>query len=130
VDAPVDVQIFEGGRLLGSGGRLSMPPGRHEIEIVNDALGLRMSRTVQVASGVVAPVEMELPQGSMSFNAQPWADVWLDGQRIGETPIGNHVTSIGDHEVLFRHPELGEQRVNVRVTLTAPARVSADLRRR
>jgi hypothetical protein len=32
--------------------------------------------------------------------------------------------------VVFRHPELGEQAHNITVTLTAPARVSADMRRR
>jgi hypothetical protein len=61
-------------------------------------------------------------------NALPWAEVWLDNRRIGETPIGNLQTGIGVHEVLFRHPELGERKTTVLVTLKGPARVSMDLR--
>ena len=56
--------------------------------------------------------------------------VLIDGEKVGETPIGNVQLAIGPHEVTFRHPELGEQRTTVTVTLNAPARVSADLRRK
>ena len=48
----------------------------------------------------------------MALNAQPWADVWVDGERVGETPIGNVAVPIGPHEVVFRHPQLGEQVVS------------------
>ena len=30
-----------------------------------------------------------MPNGSLSVNAQPWAEVVLDGTVIGETPIAN-----------------------------------------
>jgi hypothetical protein len=36
----------------------------------------------------------------------------------------------GPHEVLFRHPELGEKRVRTVVTLSEPAKVSVDLRQK
>jgi hypothetical protein len=49
---------------------------------------------------------------------------------VGETPIGNFAITLGSHEVVFRHPELGEQRFMSTVTLNAPARVTADLRRK
>jgi len=37
---------------------------------------------------------------------------------------------VGNHDVLFRHPELGEKRVRTVVTLSAPAKVSVDMRQR
>ena len=37
-------------------------------------------------------------------NAQPWADVWVNGEKQGETPIGNITVPIGTHEVVFRQP--------------------------
>ena len=71
---------------------------------------------------------MELPQGVVNINASPWAEVLIDGRRVGETPIGNLPMSIGPHEVVFRHPQLGEKRQAVSVTLKAPVRLSIDMK--
>jgi serine/threonine-protein kinase len=93
-------------------------------------LDYRAIRTVQVAPGRVATISIEMPKGTIALNAIPWAEVWVDGNRMGETPIGNLSMSIGPHEIVFRHPELGEQRHAVTVTAGAPARLSVDLRKK
>jgi hypothetical protein len=72
---------------------------------------------------------VKLPLGSISINATPWAEIWIDGERVGETPIGNRPVTIGAHEVVFKHPELGEQRHAVSVTAAAPARLSVNLKK-
>ena len=54
----------------------------------------------------------------------------IDGEKVGETPIGNLPVRIGPHEVVFRHPELGEQRHAVTVTMSNPARLSVDMRQK
>ena len=64
----------------------------------------------------------------MAINAIPWAEVLVDGTRVGETPIGNITVPIGTHEVIFRHPELGERRLTVTVTTGEPVKVGVDLR--
>jgi hypothetical protein len=132
VTAPADVQIFEGKRLIGTSqsDRLMVSAGKHDIEIVNDVIGYRTTRTVQVSAGRVTPVKVEFPKGTIALNAVPWAEVWVDGEKIGETPIGNLTLSLGPHEVVFRHPELGEQRHAALVTLKTPARLSVDLRKK
>jgi hypothetical protein len=132
IAAPVDMQVFEDRRLLGSSQseRIMLSVGRHDLELTNEALGFRASRVVQVTPGRVTPIRIDLPKGSMALNAVPWAEVWVDGDKVGETPIGNVAVSIGKHDVLFRHPELGEQRQAVTVTLSGPARVSVDFRKR
>jgi hypothetical protein len=132
VTAPVDVQLFEKGQLLGSSRseRIMASVGKHDLVILNDALGYRATRTVTVTAGQVSPVKVEPPKGSVSVNAVPWAEVSIDGERAGETPIGNLQLPIGPHEIVFHHPDLGDQRSTVTVTLTAPLRVSADLRRK
>ena len=97
VSSPVDVQLFENGRLLGSSqsDRIMVPVGTHQIDLVNDTLGYRMTRSVQVAPGKVASVAVKLPMGSIAINAIPWAEVWIDGTKVGETPIGNLPATIG-----------------------------------
>jgi PEGA domain-containing protein len=132
VNAPRTVQLFEDGRLIGSSDteRLMVPTGTHRLEIVNEALGFRDNRTVQVVAGRVAQINLEFPKGTIALNALPWADVWIDGEKVGETPIGNLTVTIGSHEIIFRHPELGEQRHVATVTLNGPARLSVDLRKK
>ncbi len=132
VAAPIPLQIREAGKLLGSteSERVMVPAGAHTIDVVNDELGFSVRRTVNVAPGKLAAVRIDVPNGSLSLNAQPWAEVWVDGARVGETPIGNLSRPIGRHEVVFRHPDLGERREIVTVTERQPARLGVDLRRR
>jgi serine/threonine-protein kinase len=68
-----------------------------------------------------------MPRATLSVNATPWAQVWLDGESVGDTPIGNLTTTVGSHELIFRHPQLGEKRVTTLVTLKEPARVAIDM---
>jgi hypothetical protein len=128
VTAPIELQVFENDRLLGSSrsDRIMIAAGRHQVELVNETLGFRVSRTFDVAAGKVASMTAEIPNGTIGLNAAPWAEVWIDGAKVGETPIGNLPISIGTHEVVFRHPDLGERRQTVTVTLKEVARYSAD----
>jgi hypothetical protein len=132
VSAPAEVQVYEDTRLIGTSrsDRIMVSAGRHELDIVNETLGYKASRVVTVAPGQVSPLRLEWPKGSMALNAQPWADVWIDGERVGETPIGNVSVPIGPHEIVFRHPQLGEQVVRATVTAGEAARVSVDMRKR
>jgi hypothetical protein len=130
INAPADLQVYEGGRLVGSSRseRIMVAVGRHELEMVNESLGYRSTRTVDVGAGQVAIVKPDWPKGSMALNALPWAEVSIDGERVGETPIGSVTVPIGTHDVVFRHPELGERRTTATVTTGAPTRVSMDMR--
>jgi hypothetical protein len=130
VKAPVAIEIRENGRMIGTteADKIMMAAGRHDIELVNETLGYRVTRSIQVPPGKVAPLSIELPQGVLNVNASPWAEVWVDGRRVGETPIGNLPMAIGPHEIVFRHPQLGEKRQAVSVTLKAPVRLSVDMK--
>jgi hypothetical protein len=132
VTSPIEMQLLEDGRLVGSSrsDRIMMSVGDHSLQVVNEALGFRVARTVQVGPGRVTPMRIDIPKGSLALNAAPWAEVWVDGDRVGDTPMGNISLPIGIHDVLFRHPELGEQRQTVTVTLNGPARLSVDMRKR
>lgn len=127
----LDVDVYEGDRLLGNSrvDRIMLPVGRHDLELVNAAVGLRVKRSVQVGAGKVSSITFERPNGTIAMNALPWAEVWVDGDKIGETPIGNLQIAVGSHDVVFRHPDLGERQQTVIVTATNPARISVDLRK-
>jgi serine/threonine protein kinase len=132
VNAPMPLQIFEDSRLLGTSqsDRIMVTVGRHELVMVNEVVGFSQSQVVNVTPGRVTPIRPQWPSAATSFNATPWAEVWVDGRQIGETPLANISVPVGNHDVLFRHPELGEKRVRAVVTLSAPAKVSVDMRQR
>ena len=53
--------------------------------------------------------------------------MWIDGEKVGETPIGNYAVTIGPHEIVFKNPDLGEQRHAATVTAATPVKLSVDL---
>ena len=130
VRAPFSLEIREEGRLIGTSDadRLMLAAGRHDIQLVNQVMGYRATRVVTVAAGKVETIRVDLPNGVINLNATPWAEVWVDGNRVGETPIGNLSIPIGPHEIVFRHPQFGEKRHAVSVTLNGPTRVSVDMK--
>ena len=127
--APIPLKVKEGGRLIGSTDvdRLMLSSGDHDLEFGDDALGFHVMRQVNISSGKTTAASIQLPNGSMSLNAFPWADVYVDGNYVGQTPLGNLTLRIGTHEVVFRHPDLGERKETVTVTTLAPARLGIDL---
>jgi len=130
VTLPFAVEIREKGKLLGTtdADRLMLASGSHVLEFINHPLGFSVTRTVQVTPGRVTPVSLELPRGSVNLNAAPWAEVWLDGVRVGETPIGNLSVPIGPHEIVFKHPQFGDRRHAVSVTAGVPVRISVEMK--
>jgi hypothetical protein len=130
VKSPVTIEILQNGRMIGSSDsdRVMLASGKHELEFVNQTLNLRMSRTVQITPGKVASLTLELPRGVVHLNASPWAEVWIDGQRAGDTPLGNISLPLGSHEVVFRHPQLGEKRHAISVTAGVPVRLVVDMK--
>ena len=64
VFAPVELQIYEGKRLIGTteNSRIMIPAGTHELTLVNRELGSRLTRTVEVEPGQVAAINItEVP---------------------------------------------------------------------
>jgi hypothetical protein len=130
--ASVPLQLREAGKIIGTteSDRLMLPAGDHDLELANDALGYRTQRKVHINAGKTTAARIDLPNGTLSLNASPWAEVFVDGERVGETPIGNLTRPIGRHEVIFRHPELGERRETIVVTTQGTARLGVDLRKK
>jgi hypothetical protein len=66
------------------------------------------------------------PTGTLSANAVPWAEVWMDGKKIGETPFAGLEVPLGTHEIIFRNPQFPERRVTVTVNASNPVTASVD----
>ena len=131
VSSPFDVQVFEAGVMVAlSGAKVMLPAGRHELQLVNTTLGYEESRRLEISAGKAAAVAIEAPKTTISVNARPWAEVFVDGASVGQTPLSNVSVAIGPHAVVFRHPQLGEQRQTLMATTKGPNRISIDMTKR
>ena len=129
ISAPFDVEVVEHDDVIGSGGtsKIMLAAGRHDITLLNRTLGYQEVRKVDVTGGKTMSIKVDPPKVNISVNARPWADVSLDGASLGQTPISNLQVAVGTHEMVFRHPQLGERRQSVTVTAKGPNRIAADL---
>jgi hypothetical protein len=131
VTAPIELHVLDGERLLGSSqdGPIIAAAGRREFDFVNSVIGYRVRREVDVKPGQITAVSVTIPNGRLNINATPWASVWIDGSPYGETPLGNLSIVPGEHEIVFRHPQLGERREKTLVRPDTAARVAVNFQR-
>ena len=99
-----------------------LSPGPHDLRLVSETLGFEKPLHAEIFAGKTTICRCRCPSGTLSLNATPWAEVWIDGQKVGETPIGNLSLPVGPHEIVFKNPDLGEQHHAATVTATAPVR--------
>lgn len=131
VQSPLVLRVIRNGEWLGTSEdtRLALPPGSHVVSLENDSVGFREQRTIEIVSGRTTEIPVQLPQGALNINARPWAEVFIDGQRVAETPIAQLALPVGVHEIVFRHPTFGERRVTALVKVGVPGRAFVDFTR-
>jgi hypothetical protein len=131
ISAPIELHVLDGERVIGSttDGPIMTTAGRREFDFVNSAIGYRARQAVDVRAGQIVTVTIPVPNGSLNINAQPWAAVWIDGNSVGETPLGNLSVVPGEHEIIFRHPQLGERRQKTIVRAGVETLVSANFQK-
>ena len=128
VTSPIELKVFKDSTLLGTtGGPIAVAEGAQNLMFVNETLGFKTMQTVTVKFGQMTAVKIGVPNGRISINAIPWAEVSIDGTPHGETPIANLSLPIGTHEIVFKHPQLGEKRRTVIVKVDELLRVTETL---
>jgi hypothetical protein len=72
------------------------------------------------SSPALAPEE-----GFLLVTAEPWADVSVDGQTIGQTPLAKIRLGVGSHDVVLTHPDYlpFRRRVSIKSSETFRLRV-------
>jgi hypothetical protein len=122
------LDVFEADQMLGSSAqeRLALPEGPHTLVLVNDALGFRTEQTVVVRGGQEVALRIDWPFAALEIDTSAPARVTVDGLPLGETPLASLRLPIGPHIVILTHPTLGPRRIEVKVGLRGPNRLTVD----
>ena len=130
VYSPFDLVITEAGRTLRLDERnqIMLPPGRHQLRLVNRGLEFDAVRDVEVKPGETLRMSITPPPSTMTVTASEAAEVWLDGVRVGETPLNAAPVELGTHDIVVRRAGVGERRFTVKVTAN-PLTLNVDFSR-
>jgi len=125
--APVILDVASDGKSIGNTdqSRMMLPPGKHLLTFTNKELGYTGTQEVLVEPGEVKSVSVE-PKGPVNLNALPWAEVWLDGTKLGDTPLAGTAVPIGLHEFVFKNPQFGERKVSATIKASGNPPVTVD----
>ena len=131
VSMPVELQAYEKGRLVGTSraGPWQLEAGSHEIEFINQSLGVRLRRTVDVVQGKTAAIELAVPSGLVSISSSASAEIQIDGEAVGMAPIVNRPLTAGQHDIVAKQTELGERRLSVTIAAGTSVSMKVDFRR-
>jgi hypothetical protein len=117
VYAPFDVTITEGGRVLRADDRhqIMLPSGTHDLRMTNRALAYDVTRKVDIKPGEATNLQLTPEPSTITVTATSVAEVWVDGTRLGDTPLNGAPVPIGEHEIVVRRSSGGERRFTVTV---------------
>ena len=102
-----------------------LSPGLHQLTLTNRTLGYKGVQIVDIEPGEERSISIQ-PTGELNVNAVPWAEIWMAGKKVGETPIAGLQVPIGTHEIVFKNPQFPERHVTVTVTGATPVAAAVD----
>jgi hypothetical protein len=126
ISAPFVLEVSENGKTVGkSDEQIILSPGSHNLRLANKELGYVAAETVEIQPGEVTRIAVD-PRGRANINAAPWAEVWIDGEKAGDTPLANVAVRLGVREFVFKNPRFPDRKVVATITANATASISVD----
>lgn len=111
--------VFIDGKLVGSTPlKRRVLAGRHRLRVLSSDGDAVFHRDLTITAGSTPTIEARLQPraGELSVRSSPsGAAVWVDGKRIGATPLLRHDVSVGDHRVELRHRGFAPRRRRIHV---------------
>ena len=117
VYAPFEVVISENGRVLRADERnqFLLPPGIHQIRLTNKRLAYDSVQQVEVKPGETIALRLTPNPSTLTVTASEAAEVWLDGARVGETPLNAFPAALGTHDLVVKRTTGGERRFPITI---------------
>jgi hypothetical protein len=95
-------------------GNIQLAAGEHTVTLSNhDFAGVITDRVTISPNRTVTQKYSFNDFGYLQIVVRPWADIFIDGRPVGQTPISKLKVPAGRHTVLLRHPEMAEKTMTV-----------------
>ncbi|MEL6759052.1 MAG: PEGA domain-containing protein, partial [Myxococcota bacterium] len=113
------MQVYWRGRRIGNTplSDFRLPTGSQTLRIVNRGEFVDREIRVHVKAGESVSKSVTLTRGSLAIRADPWADVYINEQRVGTTPMPALRLVEGLYVLDFRNPATGKsEKKRIRVS--------------
>ncbi len=102
-----DVNIIIDGKNVGTGSanNISLKPGNHTIKLESKAKMLNYTTYIKIQSGKSITKDIQLQKGKLAVSVKPWADVYVNGKKIGTTPFPPMELYEGDYTIKLENPK-------------------------
>lgn len=129
VFAPFEIVISEANRVLrpDERGQILLPPGLHDLRVSNRTLGYEATWNVEIKPGETTNLRVTPGPSRLTVTSPEAAEVWLDGTKVGDTPLNAAPVPLGTHEVLVKRASGAERRYTITVGVK-PFTLNADFR--
>jgi len=129
VYAPFEIVISEANRVLrpDERGQILLPPGMHGLRISNRTLGYEATWNVEIKPGETTNLRVTPEPSKLTVTSPEAAEVWVDGAKLGDTPLNAAPVPLGTHDILVKRASGGERRYTITVGVK-PFTLNADFR--
>ena len=129
VYAPFEIVMSEANRVLrpDERGQILLPPGLHDLRVSNRTLGYEATWNVEIKPGETTNLRVTPEPSKLTVTSPEPAEVWVDGTKVGDTPLNAAAVPLGTHDVLVKRASGGERRFTITVGVK-PFTLNADFR--
>jgi len=109
-DPPAQVYV-NGDFVSASPARVATAAGRVQVRVFDSTRGVDKTFSVELSTGDNGRKVLAVASRPVEFRVTPWATVFVDGKKLGDTPFDAPVSLYeGKHKVKLVNPELGVNR--------------------
>ena len=127
--SPVELVISENGKVMrpDDHNEIMLPPGTHRLRFTNTKLAYDETKSIVIKPGERNAYTVTPPRStvSVSVSGGEAAEVFLDGAKIGDTPVNAAPAAIGTHDLLLKRASGAQKRIAITVTVK-PFAVTVD----
>ncbi len=111
-----DLSIYIDGKKEGEGSiSIFLVPGIHRIKLVSKSKMINYKTSIRVDSNRESTKTIMLKKGKLSISVKPWADVYVNGKKIGQTPVPPKALYEGTYNITLKNPKYPPYSKTIRI---------------